>query len=140
MRGESVFGSPCRKRVRQLRGEAIARTAFDKPEYRVMIVANMFQTGFDQNKLCAMYVDKRLDGVAAVQTLSRLNWYVPGNSTMVLDFANQADDILGAFSRTTRKRPSPPARVRTSSMTCRTSSTCPGSTPTRRSTRSRRSW
>jgi type I restriction enzyme R subunit len=73
------------------------RTAFDKPEYRVMIVANKFQTGFDQNKLCAMYVDKRLDGVAAVQTLSRLNRYVPGKSTMVLDFANKADDILAAF-------------------------------------------
>jgi hypothetical protein len=62
-----------------------------------MIVANKFQTGFDQNKLCAMYVDKRLDGVAAVQTLSRLNRYVPGKSTMVLDFANKADDILAAF-------------------------------------------
>jgi len=44
-----------------------------------------------------MYVDKRLDGVAAVQTLSRLNRYVPGNSTMVLDFANRADNILAAF-------------------------------------------
>ena len=103
MRGESVFGSPCRKRVRQLRGEAISRTAFDKPEYRVMIVANMFQTEFDQNMLCAMYVDKRIDGVAAVQTLSRLNRYVPGTSTMVLDFANRAEDLLAAFSRTTRR-------------------------------------
>ena len=73
------------------------RTAFDKPDYRVMIVANKFQTGFDQTKLVAMYVDKRLDGVAAVQTLSRLNRYLPGKTTMVLDFANKADDILAAF-------------------------------------------
>jgi len=73
------------------------RNAFDKPDCRVMIVANKFQTGFDQNKLCAMYVDKRLDGVAAVQTLSRLNRYVPGKATMVLDFANNAEDILVAF-------------------------------------------
>lgn len=73
------------------------RNAFDKPDYRVMIVANKFQTGFDQNKLCAMYVDKRLDGVAAVQTLSRLNRYVPGKTTMVLDFANRAEEILEAF-------------------------------------------
>jgi len=73
------------------------RNAFNKPDYQVMIVANKFQTGFDQNKLCAMYVDKRLDGVAAVQTLSRLNRYVPGKTTMVLDFANRAEDILDAF-------------------------------------------
>jgi type I restriction enzyme, R subunit len=73
------------------------RTAFDTPDYRVMIVANKFQTGFDQNKLVAMYVDKRLDGVAAVQTLSRLNRYVPGKTTMVLDFANDAEDIRKAF-------------------------------------------
>jgi type I restriction enzyme R subunit len=78
-------------------GAGDLRKAFDTPQYRVMIVANKFQTGFDQNKLCAMYVDKRLDGVAAVQTLSRLNRYVPGKTTMVLDFANSADDILAAF-------------------------------------------
>jgi type I restriction enzyme, R subunit len=79
-------------------GAGDLRNAFDTPEYRVMIVANKFQTGFDQNKLCAMYVDKRLDGVAAVQTLSRLNRYVPGKTTMVLDFVNRADDILAAFT------------------------------------------
>lgn len=73
------------------------RSAFDTPEYRVMIVANKFQTGFDQPKLCAMYVDKQLSGVAAVQTLSRLNRFVPGKTTMVLDFVNQADEILAAF-------------------------------------------
>ncbi len=73
------------------------RSAFDTPEYRVMIVANKFQTGFDQPKLCAMYVDKQLAGVAAVQTLSRLNRYVPGKTTMVLDFVNDPNEILAAF-------------------------------------------
>ena len=49
------------------------RKAFDTDDYQVMIVANKFQTGFDQPKLCAMYVDKKLAGVECVQTLSRLN-------------------------------------------------------------------
>ncbi len=78
-------------------GAGDLRRAFDTPEYRVMIVANKFQTGFDQPKLCAMYVDKQLSGVAAVQTLSRLNRFVPGKTTMVLDFVNRAEDILAAF-------------------------------------------
>ena len=78
--------------VKDLRG------AFDTDEYRVMIVANKFQTGFDQPLLCAMYVDKQLSGVAAVQTLSRLNRAVPGKETMVLDFVNNEQDILNAFT------------------------------------------
>lgn len=78
-------------------GAGDLRRAFDTPEYRVMIVANKFQTGFDQPKLCAMYVDKQLSGVAAVQTLSRLNRFVPGKTTMVLDFVNDGEDILAAF-------------------------------------------
>ena len=49
------------------------RSAFKGDEYKVMLVANKFQTGFDQPLLCAMYVDKKLSGVTAVQTLSRLN-------------------------------------------------------------------
>lgn len=73
------------------------RSAFSTDEYRVMIVANKFQTGFDQPMLCAMYVDRRLSGVTAVQTLSRLNRFVPGKKTMILDFENSADDILAAF-------------------------------------------
>lgn len=74
------------------------RLAFDTNEYRVMIVANKFQTGFDQPKLCAMYVDKKLKGVDAVQTLSRLNRTFPGkDQTFVLDFANEPEDILEAF-------------------------------------------
>lgn len=74
------------------------RDAFATDEYNVMLVANKFQTGFDQPLLVAMYVDKRLSGVAAVQTLSRLNRVAPGkDQTFVLDFANSAEDIIEAF-------------------------------------------
>ena len=73
------------------------RSAFNTDEYRVMIVANKFQTGFDQPLLCAMYVDRQLSGVTAVQTLSRLNRFVVGKKTMVLDFINNENDILNAF-------------------------------------------
>ena len=76
------------------------RKAFDSDDYQVMIVANKFQTGFDQPKLCAMYVDKKLGGVECVQTLSRLNRTFPGKAetgTYVLDFFNEPDEILGAF-------------------------------------------
>lgn len=72
--------------------------AFKTDTYQVLIVASKFQTGFDQPKLCAMYVDKRLDNVLAVQTLSRLNRMYPGKeTTFVLDFRNDAQDILKAF-------------------------------------------
>lgn len=74
------------------------RDAFATDEFNVMLVANKFQTGFDQPLLVAMYVDKRLSGVAAVQTLSRLNRTAPGkDQTFVLDFANTAEDIVEAF-------------------------------------------
>ncbi|TYL48420.1 type I restriction endonuclease subunit R [Marinomonas sp. IMCC 4694] len=76
------------------------RKAFDSDDYQVMIVANKFQTGFDQPKLCAMYVDKKLGGVECVQTLSRLNRIFPSKAetgTFVLDFFNEPDDILSAF-------------------------------------------
>jgi type I restriction enzyme R subunit len=76
------------------------RTAFNSDDYQVMIVANKFQTGFDQPKLCAMYVDKKLGGVECVQTLSRLNRTFPGKKecgTFVLDFFNDPEDILAAF-------------------------------------------
>lgn len=72
--------------------------SFEQPEYRFLIVANKFQTGFDQPLLYAMYVDKKLGGVNAVQTLSRLNRTHPAKKgTMVLDFANEADAIKAAF-------------------------------------------
>ena len=81
----------------QLRGQDM-RKAFDTPDYQVMIVANKFQTGFDQPKLCAMYVDKKLKGVDCVQTLSRLNRTYPGKEPpFVLDFVNDAEDVLAAF-------------------------------------------
>lgn len=74
------------------------KEAFKTDTYQLLIVASKFQTGFDQPKLCAMYVDKRLDNVLAVQTLSRLNRMYPGKeTTFVLDFRNQAEDILKAF-------------------------------------------
>ena len=71
--------------------------AFDTGDYNVMIVANKYQTGFDQPKLCAMYVDKKLKDVDCVQTLSRLNRIFPGKETFVLDFFNDPEDILAAF-------------------------------------------
>lgn len=71
--------------------------AFDTDEYNVMLVANKFQTGFDQPKLCAMYVDKKLKGVECVQTLSRLNRLFPGKETFILDFVNDTQDVLDSF-------------------------------------------
>ncbi|HZZ94240.1 MAG TPA: DEAD/DEAH box helicase family protein [Usitatibacter sp.] len=74
------------------------RIAFGGDEYRLLLVANKFQTGFDQPLLCGMYIDKRLDGIQAVQTLSRLNRAYPGkDTTYILDFVNEPQDILAAF-------------------------------------------
>jgi len=74
------------------------RTAFDQNEYRVMIVANKYQTGFDQPKLVAMYLDKKVSGIEAVQTLSRLNRTFPGkDKTYVIDFVNKTEEIVAAF-------------------------------------------
>ncbi|WP_083451899.1 type I restriction endonuclease subunit R [Photorhabdus heterorhabditis] len=74
------------------------RKAFDTDDYQVMLVANKFQTGFDQPKLVAMYVDKKLKGVDCIQTLSRLNRTYPGkDTTYVLDFVNDPQDVLAEF-------------------------------------------
>lgn len=75
------------------------RYEFDRSCYQVLIVADKYQTGFDQPKLVAMYVDKRLRKTAAVQTLSRLNRICPpyDKTTFVLDFKNDYDDIKNAF-------------------------------------------
>lgn len=71
---------------------------FGSSDYQVLLVANKYQTGFDQPLLCAMYVDKRLDGVQAVQTLSRLNRKIAGkDEPFVLDFVNKPEDIYAAF-------------------------------------------
>jgi type I restriction enzyme R subunit len=79
-------------------GERQTAGEFAKPEYRFLIAANKFQTGFDQPLLHTMYVDKKLGGVNAVQTLSRLDRTHPEKKgTAVLDFANEADEIRSAF-------------------------------------------
>lgn len=71
---------------------------FASDDYQILLVANKYQTGFDQPLLCAMYVDKRLDGVQAVQTLSRLNRKIPGkDEPFVLDFVNKPEEIYTAF-------------------------------------------
>ena len=82
--------------------EGDTRDYFDKDEYRLLVVANKYLTGFDQPKLCAMYVDKKLQDVLAVQALSRLNRSAPklGKKTedlFILDFFNTVDDIKLAF-------------------------------------------
>ena len=81
----------------KLKGRDI-REAFKVDEYQILLVANKFQTGFDQPLLCGMYVDKRLAGIQAVQTLSRLNRAHPGkDTTYVLDFVNETEEVLAAF-------------------------------------------
>lgn len=73
---------------------------FDSDNYNVLIVANKYQTGFDQKKLCAMYVLKKLKGVNAVQTYSRLNRICPpyDKKTFILDFVNTYEDVQAAFA------------------------------------------
>lgn len=84
-------------------GAGDLRKAFQGDQYKVMIVANKFQTGFDQPLLCAMYVDRRLSGVTTVQTLSRLNrtYRTPSgqvkDTTMVLDFVNLPEQVQTDF-------------------------------------------
>lgn len=82
--------------------EADLRERFDGDEYRLLVVANKYLTGFDQPKLCAMYVDKKLSSVLCVQALSRLNRSAPKlekktEDLFVLDFFNTTDDIKAAF-------------------------------------------
>lgn len=82
-----------------LRGRSLP-VAFASDDFQILIVANKYQTGFDQPLLCAMYVDKRLSGVTAVQTLSRLNRTYPAagkDTTYVLDFVNEPAEILASF-------------------------------------------
>jgi type I restriction enzyme, R subunit len=80
-----------------LKGRDI-RDAFKGEDFHLLLVANKFQTGFDQPLLCGMYVDRRLAGIQAVQTLSRLNRAHPGkDTTYVLDFVNSSEEVLKAF-------------------------------------------
>ncbi len=79
-------------------GEGELPKRFDSPEYQILIVAEKYQTGFDQPKLSGMYIDKKLAGLQAVQTLSRLNRIYQGKErTFILDFQNTTDDIKEAF-------------------------------------------
>lgn len=84
-----------------LKGRDI-RDAFATDDYQILLVANKFQTGFDQPLLCGMYVDKKLSGIQAVQTLSRLNRAYNGqhgvkDTTYILDLVNPPEEILAAF-------------------------------------------
>ena len=74
---------------------------FDSDNYNVLIVADKYQTGFDQKKLCAMYILKKLHDVSTIQTLSRLNRICPpyDKHTFILDFVNNYDDIIKDFSK-----------------------------------------
>lgn len=79
-------------------GEKELPEKFATPEYGVLLVADKYQTGFDQPLLHTMYVDKKLSGVKAVQTLSRLNRTFPGKEdTFILDFANDRETIIESF-------------------------------------------
>lgn len=82
-----------------VRGQDL-RLAFDRPEYRVMLVADKFQTGFDQPKLVAMYVDKKIaNHVEIVQTFARLNRMAPGKDEVyIIDFVNDPENIRQAFA------------------------------------------
>jgi type I restriction enzyme, R subunit len=87
---------------RTIRDAFDARVPSGTEEYQILLVANKFQTGFDQPLLCGMYVDKRLAGIQAVQTLSRLNRSYKGafgekKTTYVLDFQNDPAEVLMAF-------------------------------------------
>jgi type I restriction enzyme R subunit len=105
--GPDAFTETSKTLNPNLRGRTI-RKAFDErdadgiEEYQILLVANKFQTGFDQPLLCGMYVDKRLAGIQAVQTLSRLNRSYSGpfgekKTTYVLDFQNDPAEVLLAF-------------------------------------------
>ncbi|WP_149589517.1 type I restriction endonuclease subunit R [Tabrizicola flagellatus] len=101
--GSEPFSESGKAMNPDLRGRDV-KEVFDTDEFHILLVANKFQTGFDQPLLCAMYVDRRLAGVQAVQTLSRLNRAyardgVIKDTTYVLDFSDSADEVLKAFSQ-----------------------------------------
>lgn len=95
--GPDPFTETSKELNPNLKGRDI-REAFAGEEYHLLLVANKFQTGFDQPLLCGMYIDRRLAGIQAVQTLSRLNRAHPGkDTTYILDFVNSSEEILTAF-------------------------------------------
>ena len=84
--------------MNNLGGKVDIPDAFKMPDYRILIVADKYQTGFDEPMLHTMYVDKRLGGTATVQTLSRLNRTMEGkDSTMVIDFVNDPEEVQRDF-------------------------------------------
>lgn len=83
-------------------GGKVIEEVFEQKDHRILVVANKFQTGFDQPMLSAMFLDKVVSGVNAVQTVSRLNRKAPGKEQadiLVVDFTNNADDIFKAFNK-----------------------------------------
>jgi len=84
--------------MNELPSKKTIRKAFEEDQYKILIVADKFQTGFDQPLLHTMYVDKMLNGITAVQTLCRVNRiYLNKNDTLILDFANKTEVIQKAF-------------------------------------------
>jgi len=84
--------------LNQLENRVSIPNAFKDPRYRILIVNNKFQTGFDEPLLHSMYVDKKLSGLQCVQTLSRLNRIASGKTdTFVLDFSNDVDQVYESF-------------------------------------------
>ena len=95
--GEKYTESGCNLKVGH---EGDVPLGLKNPKYRLLVVANKFQTGFDEPLLQSMYVDKKLGGVQCIQTLSRLNRTTRGkNRTFVLDFKNEPQDINDSFQR-----------------------------------------
>ncbi len=87
-----------KENMNKLGGKIDITDAFKLPQHRILIVANMYQTGFDEPLLHTMFVDKKLGGTNTVQTLSRLNRTTPGkDSTMVLDFVNETEQVQEDF-------------------------------------------
>lgn len=84
--------------LNRLAPKVAIQDAFKTPEFRILIVAEKFQTGYDESLLHTMFVDKKLVDLHAVQTLSRLNRVMEGkNDTLIIDFVNEAEDIKNAF-------------------------------------------
>ena len=122
-------------------GESQIAERFDTDQWQMMVVAEKFQTGFDQPKLAAMYVDKTLTGLAAVQTLSRLNRIHPDKSgTFVMDFVNDAEEIGEAFAVYHGKTVAPPTDPNLLFDTRATSTASACSTPARSSGPRRCCW
>jgi type I restriction enzyme R subunit len=89
-----------KENMNNLGGKIDITDALKLPQFRILIVANMYQTGFDEPMLHTMFVDKKLGGTSSVQTLSRLNRTAPGkDTTMVLDFVNDPEMIQADFQK-----------------------------------------